>query len=154
MCVWFSVEAGKDFLKRENGGRKYYHCMGKSVNISIIVGQFIVENFVQKQRDLLFKAFFFPFGKAGKGAFPLRNRGNLTLWLSPSAIKFWIPKSSGKPGRQQKYSDLAIETVLILRLLFHLPLRQAEGFVSSLFQLMGLLLSIQDQMRWYLERES
>ena len=59
----------------------------------------------------------------------LRNRGSLTLWLSPTAIKSWMPKSSGKQGGQKKYSDLAIETVLTLRLLFHLPLRQAEGFV-------------------------
>ena len=74
----------------------------------------------------------------------LRNRGNLTLWISPSAIKSWKSPKSGKPGRQQKYSDLAIETVLTLRLLFHLPLRQAEGFVSSLFQLMGLNLPTPD----------
>ena len=74
----------------------------------------------------------------------LRNRGNLTLWLSPSAIKSWTPKNSGKQGRQRKYSDVAIETVLTLRLLFHLPLRQAEGFVSSLFQLMGLNLPTPD----------
>ena len=41
-------------------------------------------------------------------------------------------------GAQRKYSDLAIEAALTLRLLFHLPLRQAEGFLSSLFGLMGL----------------
>ena len=74
----------------------------------------------------------------------LRNRGNLTLWLSPSAIKSWKSKISGKPGGQQKYSDLAIETVLTLRMLFHLPLRQTEGFVSSLFQMMKLQLPIPD----------
>ena len=34
----------------------------------------------------------------------LRNRGNLTLWLSPSAIKSWKAARSGKLGRQQKYS--------------------------------------------------
>ena len=62
----------------------------------------------------------------------LRNRGSLTLWLSPSAIKAWIPALSKSQGRPQRYSDLAIETVLTLRLLFHLPLRQAEGFVHSL----------------------
>jgi len=40
---------------------------------------------------------------------------------------------------------LAIETVLTLRLLFQLPLRQAEGFVSLLLQLMGLNLYTPDQ---------
>ena len=74
----------------------------------------------------------------------LRNRGSLTLWISPSALKSWKAPKSGKPGRQQKYSDLAIETVLTLRLLFHLPLRQAEGFVSSLFQFMGVNLPTPD----------
>ena len=68
----------------------------------------------------------------------LRNRGNITLWLSPKAIKSWKSTPSGKRGRQQKYADFAIETILTLRLLFHLPLRQTEGFVSSLFQMMKI----------------
>ncbi len=43
------------------------------------------------------------------------------------------------PIVQQQYSDVAIETVLTLRLLFHLPHRQAEGFVRSLFGMMALI---------------
>ena len=74
----------------------------------------------------------------------LCNSGSLTLWISPSALKSWKATRSGKPEIQQKYSDLAIETVLTFRLLFHLPLRQAEGFVSSLLQLMGLNLPTPD----------
>ena len=74
----------------------------------------------------------------------LRNRGNLTLWISPSAIKSWKATRSGKPGRQQKYSDLAIETVLTLRLLFYLLLRQTEGFIKSLFHLMNVRLPVPD----------
>jgi hypothetical protein len=35
--------------------------------------------------------------------------------------------------------------MLSIRLLFHLPLRQAEGFVTSIFQLMKLDLPIQDR---------
>ena len=66
----------------------------------------------------------------------LRNRGLLTLWISPSAMKSWKSPKSGKPGGQHHYSDLAIETVLTLRLLFHIPLRQREGFIASLFELM------------------
>ena len=68
----------------------------------------------------------------------------MTLWISPSAIKAWKAKRSGKLGRQQKYSDLAIETVLTLRLLFHLPLQQTEGFIESLFHLMKVRLPIPD----------
>ena len=51
-----------------------------------------------------------------------------TLWLSPEAIATWRPVGVGTCGGQQQYSDVAIETALTLRLLFHLPLRQAEGF--------------------------
>ena len=74
----------------------------------------------------------------------LRNRGDITLWFSQEAIKAWTPKPKGNPGRQRIYSELAIETVLTLRLLFHLPLRQAEGFVNSIIALMGLELSTPD----------
>ena len=68
----------------------------------------------------------------------LVRRGDLTIWLSPAAITAWEPDGAGTRGAQRKYSDLAIESALTLRLLFHLPLRQAEGFLSSLFVLMGL----------------
>ena len=68
----------------------------------------------------------------------LVRRGDITLWLSPAAIAAWEPDGAGTRGAQRKYSDLAIESALTLRLLFHLPLRQAEGFLSSLFGLMGL----------------
>ena len=60
------------------------------------------------------------------------------MWLSPEAIAAWEPDGGGKRGGQRKYSDVAIETVLTLRLIFHLPLRHAEGFLTSLFRLMGL----------------
>ena len=40
--------------------------------------------------------------------------------------------------------DLAIETALTLRLLYHLPLRQAEGFLHALFGIMRLDLSVPD----------
>ncbi len=68
----------------------------------------------------------------------LVRRGDITIWLSPAAIAAWEPDGAGTRGAQRKYSDLAIETALTLRLLFHLPLRQAEGFLTSLFTLMGL----------------
>ena len=68
----------------------------------------------------------------------LCNRGYLTLWISPSVNKAWKPRSFKKRGRQQHFSDLAIETILSLRLIFHHSLRQTEGFVTSIFQLMKL----------------
>jgi hypothetical protein len=74
----------------------------------------------------------------------LVQRGNVTLWITPSAIKGWAAKPTGRRGAPQKYSDLAIETALTLRLLFQLPLRQAEGFLRSLLELMDLRLEAPD----------
>jgi len=68
----------------------------------------------------------------------LVQRGDLTDWLSPAAIKAWNAKPSGKRRAPRKYSDLAIESALTLRLVFHLPLRQTEGFLKSLFEMMKL----------------
>ncbi|MFT4543072.1 MAG: hypothetical protein ACI835_005541 [Planctomycetota bacterium] len=53
----------------------------------------------------------------------LVQRGDITLWITPAAIKAWTPKSSGQRGSPLRYSDLAIETALTLRLVFRLPLR-------------------------------
>ena len=74
----------------------------------------------------------------------LVQRGNLTLWLSHEAISEWNAKPSGRRGGQRKYSDLAIETALTLRFLFHLPLRQTEGFLLSIFARMGIDLAAPD----------
>ena len=47
----------------------------------------------------------------------------------------------GTRGGSRQYADLAIETALPLRLVFHLPLRQTEGFLTSIFGMLGLDLS-------------
>ncbi|MFT7075895.1 MAG: hypothetical protein ACJA0P_001909, partial [Planctomycetota bacterium] len=74
----------------------------------------------------------------------LVERGDVTLWIPPAAIQAWTARPSGRRGTPQKYTDLAIETALTLRLVFRLPLRQAEGFLRSLFDLMGLSLEAPD----------
>jgi len=74
----------------------------------------------------------------------LVGRGDITLWVSPEAIDAWEPVGVGTRGGQQKYSDVAIETALTLRLVFHLPLRQAEGFLQSLFEILGIELDAPD----------
>src|SRR5215813_4747355 len=51
---------------------------------------------------------------------------------------------TGKRGAQPVYSDLAIETALTFRLLFHLPLRQTEGFLRSVLKLMDVPLPCPD----------
>jgi hypothetical protein len=74
----------------------------------------------------------------------LRDRGDITLWISPEAIAAWRAPMTGKRGAQPIYADLAIETALALRLLFHLPLRQTEGFLGAVLRLMGLALPYPD----------
>ncbi len=74
----------------------------------------------------------------------LVRRGDITLWLSPSAIESWRAVPSGRRGGQKRFSDTAIETALTLRVLFHLPLRQTEGVLRSLFELMGADLDVPD----------
>ena len=74
----------------------------------------------------------------------LRQRGDITIWFDEDAIKAWNAVPNGKPGGQSKYSDLAIVTALTLRILFKLPLRQAEGFLTSLVRIMALDLDVPD----------
>ena len=74
----------------------------------------------------------------------LVQRGDVTLWLTPEAIATWEAVGVGKRGGQLQYSEVAIEAALTLRLLFHLPLRQTEGFLRSIFGMLGLDLSAPD----------
>ena len=74
----------------------------------------------------------------------LVRRGDVTVWLTSEAITAWTARRSGRRGGQRRYSDLAIEIVMTLRLLYHLPLRQAEGFLRALFGMMRLDLSAPD----------
>ncbi len=74
----------------------------------------------------------------------LVRRGDVTVWVSPEAIATWTPPDGCRRGGQLQYSDLAIETALTLRLLSHLPLRQTEGFLTSIFWMLDLDLSAPD----------
>ncbi len=74
----------------------------------------------------------------------LKKRGDLTVWLSDAALDAWRAPASGKPGGQRTYADIAIEAALTIRMVFHLPLRQTEGFLRSLAQLLELDLPIPD----------
>jgi len=74
----------------------------------------------------------------------LVQRGDVTLWLAPNAIAKWETAGIGKRAGQRQYSDVAIETALTLRLIFHLPLRQTEGFLQSMFGMLDLDLSAPD----------
>ena len=74
----------------------------------------------------------------------LVQRGDVTLWLSADATDAWRPSPSGRPGAPKTFSDCAIETALTLRLVFRVPVRQAEGFLRSVLSLMGVDLAAPD----------
>ncbi len=74
----------------------------------------------------------------------LKKRGDLTIWLSDDALDAWRAPAEGRPGAQRTYSDVAIEAALTIRMVFHLPLRQTEGFLRSLAQLLEIDLPIPD----------
>ncbi|WP_377189424.1 IS5 family transposase [Ruegeria meonggei] len=74
----------------------------------------------------------------------LSQRGDVTVWFGEDAVSGWCARRSGKRGGQPRYSDLAIEMCLTLRVVFGLPLRQTQGFVRSLLRLMELDLPVPD----------
>ena len=55
-----------------------------------------------------------------------------------------IPPPTGRRGRQQSFSDAAIQTCLTMKVLFGMPLRQTTGFVQSLLRLVGLDWNVPD----------
>jgi len=71
----------------------------------------------------------------------LRRRGSLTLWIEDSALEHW--QSFGQGG-QARYTDAAIQTSLMVRTAFKLPLRQTEGLMASILTLMDLTISAPD----------
>jgi DDE family transposase len=73
----------------------------------------------------------------------LRRRGSLTIWVTDEAVEAWRAART-TPGGQARYSPLAIETSLTLRVVFDLALRQTEGLVGSILELMGLDLPVPD----------
>ncbi|MEO1459434.1 MAG: IS5 family transposase [Pseudomonadota bacterium] len=74
----------------------------------------------------------------------LVQRGDIRVWISEEALAAWSAPRRRSRGGQRRYSDLAIETVLMLATVFRLPLRQAEGFTRSLMGLMTLELAVPD----------
>ena len=74
----------------------------------------------------------------------LTQRGSLTVWFSPQAVEAWYYQGPRQRGAQYTFSDVAIHTALTLRLMYHLPLRQTEGFVASIVALMGLAIRVPD----------
>jgi hypothetical protein len=74
----------------------------------------------------------------------LVRRGALTVWFTDAAIAAWRAPATGRRGGQPIYSALAIETALTIRLVFHQPLRQTEGLLRSIADVLGVDIAIPD----------
>jgi len=74
----------------------------------------------------------------------LRRRGSLTLWITPEALSGWAAPRRKTRGGQPRYSDLTIETTLMLGMVFGLRLRQSEGLLRSVLDMMALDLPVPD----------
>ena len=74
----------------------------------------------------------------------LKQRGRLDFWIDKSIFTNWNYNGKLSKGGKVIYSDVAIELALILSYVYSLPLRQTEGFMSSLFQMNNLQLTIPD----------
>lgn len=71
-------------------------------------------------------------------------RGSVTIWISEDVKKGWLHQGSRRRGRPVVFSDAAIITALTIRSVYRLPLRQTEGFLLSMFDLLGLTLPVPD----------
>ena len=74
----------------------------------------------------------------------LRQRGDLTIWISPDVQNHWIAPRRRSRGGQPRYSDLAIAMCLTLGMVYRLPLRQTQGLMRSILKLMEMEGSVPD----------
>jgi anti-sigma factor RsiW len=65
----------------------------------------------------------------------LRQRGSLTVWFTDEAIAAWRRSRVRPRGGQPWYSSLVTLTTLTLRAVFRLALRQTEGLIGSMAEL-------------------
>ena len=68
----------------------------------------------------------------------------MELWVNDEVIDQWLAEPSGRPGSQTVYSDFAIEIIISLGKVFHQKLRQTEGLLEYIFQLMNIELAVPD----------
>jgi hypothetical protein len=74
----------------------------------------------------------------------LKRWGSLTVWFTDEAVAAWRAEPRTTPGGQPHYSNLAITTALTMRVVFGLALRQTEGLIGSVIELLGLDLPVPD----------
>lgn len=75
----------------------------------------------------------------------LVRRGDVTFWFDEAVLAAWKHENAeSKVGRPFVYSDLAIESLLMLRELFRLPYRQTEGLGRTLVRLLQADVAVPD----------
>lgn len=75
----------------------------------------------------------------------LVERGSLTVWFDEDHQKQWYAaERSGRRGAPKRYSDEAVQCGLVIREVFHLPLRATEGLMRSVIDLLGVELATPD----------
>lgn len=76
----------------------------------------------------------------------LKKRGSITLWIDEDVLGAWkpAPEAVRPRGGQKRYSDGAVECLLMVKDVYHLAYRQTEGFAVSLSKLLDVDLPIPD----------
>jgi hypothetical protein len=105
-----------------------------------------------KQRNTTTLAKAQPATSATKAVYRVRNwsaynkaltrRYDITVWVEEDTCRGWQYDGPRRQGAQFTFSDVAIECMGTLREAYHLPLRGTEGFLRSLFQIMGVTLPV------------
>ncbi|WP_439525039.1 transposase [Marivita sp.] len=73
-----------------------------------------------------------------------RGPGDLTIWVADDVTQNWSALRRRSHEGQARYSDLAIEKCLTLRVVFRLALRRTQGLMRSLARLMRLDIAVPD----------
>lgn len=68
----------------------------------------------------------------------LKDRYRIFLTVSEEVFENWYAKPTGKRGAPEKFSDIAIQFALTIRVVFDLPLRGCEGVVRHIVEPLGL----------------
>lgn len=75
----------------------------------------------------------------------LEQRGSISFWVSEEVIEQWHnEEKTGNRGASNYYSDIAIETVVVVKSIYKIAGRQAVGFVKSIMTLMNIDLRVPD----------
>lgn len=67
----------------------------------------------------------------------LINRGKITVYFTEDVIDAWYDDGPAQRGAQFEYSDMCIESLLMLKVVFKLTYRQTQGFATSLLSLIN-----------------